>query len=32
MTEEEHELGKAIIGMVMLSSIPIVIMLCMLLG
>ena len=32
MTEEEHELGKAIIGMAMLSSIPIVIMLCMLLG
>ena len=32
MTEEEHELGKAIIGIVMLSSIPIVIMLCMLVG
>lgn len=32
MTEEEHELGKAIIGITMLSGIPIVIMLYMLFG
>ena len=30
MNEDEHELGKAIIGIVFLSSIPIVWMICLL--
>ena len=32
MSEDEHELGKAIFGIVLLSSIPIIWMICLLLS